>query len=331
MKLLFIVNPTSGSHQFAQTEAAIKDALTNDYIQNGKVINYETLVPSNVSELKTKLRQKLTHEQVQTVAVVGGDGTVMDALEVLIEFPEVCLGIIPRGTGNLLAGNLKIPLELEAALKVILNGIIFNLDVGRIGDKFFALTAGVGIDADIMEQTNKLEKKRMGIGAYFFKGLHLLTSLRRTRLKVTIDGRQINTRGIGVLVSNVGNLLGPFLSLAPDAAPDDGNLHVCILKVSKQEDLIAAFMQILTQAYSDDDKHAIQYIRGKKILIESWPTVKVEADGTVIGQTPVELEALPGKIKVLVPNKPSETIFDPGKRVAELNTLIQSVFADFRK
>src|SRR5687768_12251214 len=85
-----------------------------------------------------------------TVAVCGGDGTLAEAATGLVG-SDVPLAVIPRGTANQVALNLGIPLDLEHAIDIALNGIPHAIDLGRIDERFFALVAGAGFDAAVMQ------------------------------------------------------------------------------------------------------------------------------------------------------------------------------------
>ena len=166
------------------------------------------------------------------VMVCGGDGTVREVCAELAG-TGIPVGIIPAGTGNLLARNLDIPLYLRSAIDVCLNGqdrAIDMVDVSGDGleDTHFMVMAGMGFDAAIMEGVNEDLKRRVGWVAYVLSGLKSLM-FPAGRFEISVDGGEFTRhRARTVVVGNVG-FLQAGLPLLPDAAIDDGQLDVVVL------------------------------------------------------------------------------------------------------
>ena len=142
-------------------------------------------------------------------------------------------GIIPAGTGNLLARNLDIPLYLRSAIDIALNGQDRAIDMVKVGgdgieDTHFMVMAGMGFDAAIMEGVNEDIKKKVGWVAYVISALKSLM-FPAVRVEISIDGGEFTIhRARTVVVGNVG-FLQAGMPLLPDAAIDDGLLDVVIL------------------------------------------------------------------------------------------------------
>ena len=189
-------------------------------------------------------------EGVDVVCTLGGDGTVRNVASVLVG-TEMPLGILPAGTGNLLARNLDLPVGLEAALTVALTGRNRRIDVGevRIGPveagpdrdaeepvagsglgpqtHHFLVMSGVGMDAAIMAGTNENLKNKVGWPAYLLSGAkHLISP--EFRINVTVDDEpEFRRRSRMVVIGNCGRLLGGLV-LMPSALVDDGRLDAVI-------------------------------------------------------------------------------------------------------
>ncbi|MFR0639002.1 diacylglycerol/lipid kinase family protein [Arthrobacter sp. LS16] len=172
-----------------------------------------------------------------TIVAAGGDGTIRAAAEVL-EGTESTLGIIPLGTGNLLARNVEVPLEdLHTAALVAVRGTVRRIDVGHMklnlldgttADHAFLVIAGVGTDADLFDDTDEEMKSKVGWLAYSQAGLRQLPG-RRKRVHFKLSGdSNWQTRNVrSVLFANVGKLQG--LDFVPDAKLDDGVLDAVVL------------------------------------------------------------------------------------------------------
>lgn len=226
----------------------------------------------------------------------------MDVIQQIVpHYPGVCLGILPQGTGNLLAINLGIPQALDKSIQVLLQGETKRIDLGKLGDYYFALNAGAGFDADIMASVSRDLKKRIGILAYFWEGIRRLFGARKTTFRLIADDhKRMRVRGISVFISNAGNFLGPFLTLTPEARPDDGILDVCIIGTRKNQDYVPALAQVITRQYNQPFGK-IKHFQCRKLRIETSRPLAVQADGNVISQTPVEITIIPHALAVRVP------------------------------
>ncbi|GAA2715501.1 diacylglycerol/lipid kinase family protein [Actinoplanes palleronii] len=163
----------------------------------------------------------------EVVFACGGDGTVMACVTALAG-TEVALAVLPAGTGNLLAANLGLSNDLATGLEVVLQGGRRRIDVGCVGDQSFAVMAGMGFDAHMLDATNDTAKKHIGWLAYVAGAVKHLRD-RPMRLTITLDDRPaLRRRPRTVIVGNVGRLQGG-MRLLQDAQPDDGLLDVAIL------------------------------------------------------------------------------------------------------
>lgn len=163
------------------------------------------------------------------VVACGGDGTVRACLDPLAG-TDTALGIVPLGTGNLLASNLGIPAGLGAGDGVG-RGDLRRIDLGRVNGEAFAVMAGSGFDALMIRDANDTLKSRFGTVAYVVSGLkNLKSDLIETT--VTIDGSVwFHGRTTMVLVGNFGTISGG-LDVFPDAVPDDGVLDIAVMSAS---------------------------------------------------------------------------------------------------
>ncbi len=172
-----------------------------------------------------------TREAVRSGAEIvfacGGDGTVRACVTALAG-TDVPLAVLPQGTGNLLAANLGLDADPAAGLAVAVERGMRRLDVGVVDDQCFAVMAGMGFDAQLLDATAERVKKHLGWPAYVMGAVRHLRD-RPMRVTIRIDGGPpLRRRARSVLVANVGRLQGGVRLLA-DAEPDDGWLDVAVL------------------------------------------------------------------------------------------------------
>jgi len=303
MQTLIVINPKAGHHETHLLERDIQGLLQSAFAKEaGETVVW---VSTSAQDLRHLVAQH--HETLTRVVAAGGDGTVMETIAAIREYPHIELGILPVGTGNRLADNLGIPTQLKGALDAALRGDAYRLDLGEINGQFFALMAGAGFDADIMDNVLPVEKRYLGIFAYLFQGFKRAFQAPYAIWEVRVDGQLVRTRGIGVVVANAGNLLGRYFTLTPGARTNDGLLDVCILATRNRSDYLGALIQILLQHTSGFAHPGIQHLRGQHIQVRSRPRLKVQADGDVIGQTPFDIVAHPQAMTVRVPRAQKAT------------------------
>ncbi|MBW6439431.1 diacylglycerol kinase [Actinoplanes hulinensis] len=163
----------------------------------------------------------------ELVFACGGDGTVT-AVVTALAGTGVALAVLPAGTGNLLAANLGLGNDPATGLEVALEGGRRRIDVGAIDDRCFVVMAGMGFDAQMLEDTSEKAKKRIGWLAYLGGAAkHLLDRPMRVRIRLD-GGPPMPRRSAAVIVGNVGRLQGG-VRLLSKAEPDDGKLNVAIL------------------------------------------------------------------------------------------------------
>lgn len=175
----------------------------------------------------TGVTEQALAQGVDLVVCCGGDGSVR-AVATALAGSGVPLGVVPTGTGNLLARNLGVPLDLDAAVDVALCGRNRTLDVGVAGGERFVVMAGVGFDAAMIADASPAIKDRLGWAAYVLAAARHLRD-RPVLMRMRVDNGPWSTRRAGgVIVGNVGELQGG-VRLLPAADPGDGLLDVAVL------------------------------------------------------------------------------------------------------
>jgi diacylglycerol kinase family enzyme len=173
----------------------------------------------------------------------GGDGTVARAIQALAQWEQVALGIVPLGSGNLLARNLNLPRAPEAAVLVVTTGIRRRIDLGEVGGIRFAVAAGIGIDAKMLADAPGTAKRVFGWLAYVpSAAVHLLDPEFGVSLEVD-QGPALTRRVRSVLVSNVGRLPGG-IRLRRDISTEDGLLDVVVIAPRRPRDFLRLALRL---------------------------------------------------------------------------------------
>jgi len=241
---------------------------------------------------------------VDIVVAVGGDGAVLQVIQALAE-TQVALGIIPMGTGNLLAGNLKIPRKQERAVDVILDVGRRRIDLGRVtvgGKKrVFAVACGVGFDAEVMKGTTKQHKLRWGKLAYLASAFSRRDRVKNVTHEITLDGERSTMDATQLFVANFGGM-GMALEPRLRIRPDDGVFDVVAIRASGPLPGLLGGWEALRQHRPGQSPggHAFR-AKAREIRIDTEPSRLVETDGSVIGTTPVDATILPAALTVIVP------------------------------
>jgi diacylglycerol kinase (ATP) len=208
------------------------------------------------------------------VAVCGGDGTVRASLEPL-SGTDSALVIIPAGTGNLLARNLGIPSDPADAIAVALRNRRRTLDIGYANEEAFAVMAGAGLDAEVMEDTSRESKDRLGSLAYVKTALEHLGE-PRIGCVVTVDGTRVFDGSIAtILAANHGTLQGG-VDLFPDSAPDDGILDFLAISARSTGEWLRSAVAVVT---GGDGAELVERWSGKAGVVELAEPTPYEIDG----------------------------------------------------
>ena len=250
---------------------------------------------------------RMAHEAAvsgaDVVLAIGGDGTIRAVCEELAG-TGIPVGIVPAGTGNLLARNLSIPLYLRAAVDVGLNGQDRAIDMVRVtgdemADSTFLVMAGMGFDAAIMEGVNESFKKKVGWLAYVWSALKALM-FPAIRVEVSVDGGPFTRhRARTLVIGNVGHLQAG-MPLIPEAAIDDGLIDVVMLYPRRFLSWLPLAARVLTRNKRTDE--TITRMKGREVIVRTPAPAPRQLDGDLIAPgKEIRAECIHGRLLVRVP------------------------------
>jgi YegS/Rv2252/BmrU family lipid kinase len=246
-------------------------------------------------------------EGFDLIIAAGGDGTVNEALNGLGDAPDgfarARLGVLPLGTVNVFARELKIPLRIERAWDVLQRGREMRIDLPRVefsasGERqkqYFAQLAGAGMDARAIELVDWGLKKKIGPLAYFIAGLKALRE-QKSKIIVRAEGREI--RGELVLIGN-GHLYGGPLGIFPPADLRDGLLDICVFPRVNWLTMFRCAPGLLARRSLPE--RIVQRVRTATFELTGDPAAAFELDGEWVGHLPATFSVEREKLRVIVP------------------------------
>lgn len=303
-KALVILNPSAPPG----VRESVLAALDRNFPAAG--IEYAIQEPRKGDPFGEIVRARLG-EGFDMVVAAGGDGTVSAVVDGLAG-SAVPLGIIPTGTANLVARELNIPLDPHGAAELIAGAPPSRMmDAMRIGSRVYVLVAGIGISASVAGGTTRGNKRRFGLVAYLGAAILKVFEFRPRHIEVIVDGVSRKHRAVEVAILNCGILAAMLFPKRPDIHVDDGHLDVWILDTKTLLDYPRYLFRIVARRPGNPRAHFIEAERS--IAVRSAAPLPVQADGDVIGTTPVDIEVIRGAVRVFVPEKPA---VEPGLQLA---------------
>jgi YegS/Rv2252/BmrU family lipid kinase len=248
----------------------------------------------------TNIAARAARDGSAEVIVAGGDGTINEAIQGLAG-TDASLAIIPRGTGNVLARELGLPLEEEAALAVVAKGNSRKIYLGLVTDektnesRHFVLMAGIGLDASVVGRVDPSLKKRIGRGAFWVSGLSHLANWNPQPFTLEINGDKYEATFAAV---GKAARYGGDLAITPGARLDQREFEVCMIQTTSR----VRYLQLLSHAMRNGmprDKPEVQFV--KAVSVKAHGDAQVQIDGELLGALPMRFEIAPHSLDVIVP------------------------------
>lgn len=241
------------------------------------------------------------------VFTLGGDGTVMEVVGALAGNGGPPVGILPGGTGNLIARTLGIPLDVRRAVPVLLSGEEANVDLGVLSTEArpelrhrFGFAAGIGIEATMVAEASAALKRHVGVLAYMMSWSRALLRNETFEVRILVDGvPAVSQIASSVMVANFGAVLNDLIWLGPGIRQDDGKLDLCVFSPGTARDAARVAWKLVRKNFEADP--CMLYRAGRHFRIETDPPRAVQADGELLGVTPFEVTVEPLAAQLLVP------------------------------
>lgn len=268
-KVCLIINPVSGTESKKNIPEEVAAAI--DQTESDVIIRV-TGYPGHATEIaRDAVKEKFAY-----VLTAGGDGTVNEVAKELINTDTV-LGILPFGSGNGLARDLNIPLDLEKSIRIVLDGNIRTIDYGTANEHIFFCTCGVGFDAFISDKFAE-ERKRGPLG-YVRNIVEGAIDFKSEEYEITHDGGAIKERAFLLTCANASQY-GNEVYIAPGADMEDGKMNVSILKPLNANEIPQTTLQLFTRNIDKNSK-MISLLTSNLTIKRSKPGV-LHVDGEPI-------------------------------------------------
>jgi len=310
-KAALFYNPHSGRRK----KHRVKDVEAVAAILRAAGVEVEVAPTRAASDAGAQVRMAV-REGFDAIVACGGDGTVHDVLQGLAG-KDAVLGIIPLGTANALAHDLRLPISAKAAARALLTAAPKRIALGKIefrdfnnipSSRYFTVAAGVGVDAHLFYKLNRLIKDRMGMLAYYTKATHLWLTHRMRYFEAEFSknggGAQREARLSEMLAVRINHFGGVLRELAPGASLARNDMRLVLCRTGNRALYLAyVFRGMLGLS---NGVPGIELVHADEITCrhasgEKDEDIYVEADGELLGRLPITLSMVPDALTVLVP------------------------------
>jgi diacylglycerol kinase (ATP) len=288
-EIALLVNPTAGRGRGARVGREVAGRLHDA----GHAVRQ--LIGRDVSESQDMAREAVA-QGTDALVVVGGDGMVHLGLQA-VGGTEVPFGVVPAGSGNDFARAIGVPLrDTAAAASIVVAGAERRIDLGRMGDQWFAGVVAAGFDARVNDRANRMRWPR-GRMRYNAAMLVELGVFQPVPYRLDLDGDAWETSAMLVTIGNIPSY-GGGMRVTPGAILDDGLLDIMIVKPLSKARFLTVFPRVYTGSHVD--LPFVEIRRAKQARIDA-PGITAYADGERLGPLPQTFEAVPAALRVLVP------------------------------
>ncbi len=251
-----------------------------------------------------ELARQAAKEGFAKIVACGGDGTIHEIVNGIMSSRSstgaVTLGIVPTGTGNDLARELRIPTGLSGSVNTLLNGKVNFIDLGKAGDRYFHTVATLGFSAAVSRyaMNNKLPGIFPAAAVYLYAAL--MTLFRYQAVTVRLNGDLDAFEG-PVFLAAVGNTkcYGGGMKIAPSAVIDDGRLNLCLVRQLSRLKVARMLPRVFSGRHTKCSEVSMHRFGRMEVMTKE--PVDIWADGEFVARTPAVFQIIPHALPVLTP------------------------------
>lgn len=292
MKIKLIINPASGGKKAEKLIPAINEILRRSRL------DFDIGITRNPGEA-TYLAREASKNNFQIIVAAGGDGTVNEVVNGIIGSNSL-LGVIPLGLGNDFAKGIGIPSKLKEACLVFSDGITRDIDVGRVNNRYFVNGLGIGFDAWVAWESQRIRKFLPSKWIYLFAAIKIMFKYQPIPVKIDFAKTSLEKRVLLIAVGNGKSCGGGFL-LTPEAEFDDGLIDACIIDGIDRAKLIIHLPKALKGTHT-----RLPYVtafKTNRLTINSPNLLLAHVDGEILQDYKFQIEILPKRLKVITPKQ----------------------------
>jgi len=303
IKIAVVVNPASANGTTGRRWPEVADALE----EAGARYDYTfTEAPYHATEITARYLK----DGYDLIISVGGDGTANEVINgffkkgILIN-EQAAVSFMSTGTGRDLGRTIGTPAGIREAVNHLMKSTDRLVDVGKVSFtnkqgnrevRYFINVAGLGLDGDTVARVNRTSKALGGFVSFLWGTVISLLLYKNRQMKITVDDREVCDEPVTLVVIGNGCYFGGGMQIAPNAKIDDGLFDIIILRGFSKPALLANLPKVYGGKHLNHPR--ISSLRGKKIEVTSAEGALLDLDGEQPGSTPVEVELLPGAIKL---------------------------------
>ncbi len=314
MDARLIYNPTAGPRDVR----AILERLCSFFEGSGWSIELRTTERPGDAK---RMAHRAAVDRLDAVIVAGGDGTVNEVVNGLVG-SDTALGVLPVGTGNLWAKELRVPTyalanppgyaytRLRRAAHGLVDGAVRSVDVGQVNGHAFLCWASAGLDAQVTTEMEPRDRatKRLGALPYLIAAVLVAQSFQGVQTTIMLDEDMVRGRTLLVMVNNI-QQYGGLVEMAPGAKLDDGLLDVFVFKGLGFGYVVRHLFKILSQRYLEDP--TIVHRQAQRIEIRTEKRMPIQVDGDPLGSTPARMRIVPRALHIIAPpTMPSDLLIE---------------------
>ena len=292
-RLCAVVNPAAGSWQCMKKYKRARELLQSEGIDlNEKFSRY----PGHIAQL---IGEALSEES-DIVIVVGGDGTMREALPALV-YQDTEVFIFPFGTGNDMARFMGISGDPNKAVSQLLGGRARKVDAARANGSYYLNVAGLGFDVEVLLKTESLKRRFKNKAAYMLGIAAALVSLRDYSVTLETDSGERHFPSAMIVSVGNGGYIGGGMAALPKADISDGMLDVCVMHSVRKLRIPPVLLRFLNGRHLGMPE--TEYLKVSSLTLKTEKPMPVQLDGDIVEETPLALKILKASVNMILPRE----------------------------